>query len=62
MLDFWFQQVFYQRIPLRFFYTIHSMSGLVKEAKNLYNIKILNVYPHINFMNKGLPIVNKLHM
>ena len=51
-----------QELCCGFIYTIHSMPWLGKESKTLFFIKILNVYPHINFMYKGLQIVQKLDM
>ena len=57
---FWFLQGFDEIILLCLFYTMNFHFRFRKISQNKILCRILDVYPHINFINKILSVVQKI--
>ena len=55
-------QVFDKRVLLRFFKHDKFHFGVRHRSQNMILHRIINAYPRINFINKGLSIIQKLHV
>ena len=55
-------QVFDEWFCSNYFYTMHSISVVIKKAKKLISHQIFHIYQRITFINRGLSIVHKPHV